>query len=132
MSFTGGSLNCAGPHLSIAMPWPKPSAEKTTLLEHALNGKGERRLLFGAPTWFVGGNMFTSVFGDDVFLRLAPTDQEEIRKDGAKPFEPMKGGVMKEYLLLPPTILSDDKLLAQWIEKSYTLVASLPAKVKKK
>ncbi len=116
----------------IAMPWPKPSAEKTTLLEHALTGKGERRVLFGAPTWFVGGNMFAGVFGDDIFLRLTPTDQAEMRRLGAKPFEPMKGGVMKEYLLLPHAVLSDDTLLAQWIDKSYSFVASLPAKAKKK
>jgi 2-hydroxychromene-2-carboxylate isomerase len=54
------------------MPWPKPSAEKTALLEYALNGKGERRVLFGAPTWFVSGNMFTGVFGDDIFLDSPP------------------------------------------------------------
>ena len=116
----------------ITMPWPKPSAEKTTLLENVLTGKGERRFLFGAPTWFLGGNMFTGVFGNDIFIRLTPTDQTEMRRLGAKPFEPMKGRVMKEYLVLPHTVLSDYTLLAQWIDKSYSFVASLPAKDKKR
>ncbi len=114
------------------MPWPKPSAEKTRLLERSLSGRGDRRLVFGAPTWFVGGNMFAGVFGDDVFLRLTSADLEEIRSLGAKPFEPMKGGVMKEYTLLPSAVLGDDKLLAHWTNKSYTYATSLPAKAKKK
>ena len=76
--------------------------------------------------------MFSGVFGDDIFLRLTSTDQMEIKKLGAQPFEPMKGGVMKEYALLPPAVLGDDKLLAQWINRSYSYAASLPTKAKKK
>ena len=114
------------------MPWPKPSAEKAELLERALSGRGERRVLFGAPSWFVGGNMFAGVFGDDVFLRLTAPDQAEIKKLGGKPFEPMKGGVMKEYVVLPSTALKDEKLLEQWIGKSYSYASSLPPKAKKK
>ena len=102
------------------------------LLEHALKRKGERRVLFGAPTWFVGGNMFAGVFGDDIFIRLTPADQTEVKKLGAKLFDPLKRGVMKNYLLLPYDILYDDKLIEQWLEKSYALVTSLPVKAEKK
>jgi TfoX/Sxy family transcriptional regulator of competence genes len=114
------------------MPWPKPSAEKTGHLERALSGRGNRRLIFGAPTWFMGGNMFAGVFGDDVFLRLTTADLAEIKNQGAKPFAPMKGDVIKEYALLPPAILGDNQLLAQWIGKSISYASSLPAKAKKK
>ena len=114
------------------MPWPKPSTEKTELLERALAGKGERRLLFGAPSWFVGGNMFAGVFADDVFLRLTASDLAEIKRLGGKPFEPMKGGVMKEYAVLPSTTLKDETLLEKWIGKSYSYASSLPPKAKKK
>jgi len=114
------------------MPWPKPSAEKTEHLERALSRRGDRRVLFGAPTWFVGGNMFTGVFGDDIFLRLTPTDLVEIKSLGARPFEPMKGGAMKEYATLPPVVMRDEKPLAHWLDRSYSYAASMPAKVKKK
>ena len=43
----------------------------------------------------MGGNMFAGVFGDDIFIRLTPADQTEVKKLGAKPFDPMKSGVMK-------------------------------------
>jgi TfoX/Sxy family transcriptional regulator of competence genes len=113
------------------MPWPKPSAEKTQLLEHALSGKGERRQLFGAPCWFAGGNMFTGVFGEDIFIRLSEADHAEASRAGAKPFQPVKGRIMKEYATLPATLLGE-ATLKPWLERSYRYTSSLPEKPAKK
>ena len=60
----------------------KALKEKTPILEHALTGKSERRVLFGTPTWFVGGNIFAGVFSDDIFPRLTLADQVEIKELG--------------------------------------------------
>jgi hypothetical protein len=115
------------------MPWPKPSAEHTQLLARVLTGHaGEPRLVFGAPTWFVNGNMFAGVFGDGVFLRLPEPDLGKIFSlRGVEHFEPMKGGVMKEYAYLLPRFLGNERLLAVWLNRSLSYTRSLPAKEKK-
>jgi TfoX/Sxy family transcriptional regulator of competence genes len=105
--------------------------EKSGLLGRALSTKGERKMLFGTPCWFVGGNMFAGIFADDIFLRLGEADLAEIKRLGAKPFEPVKGRVMKEYATLPQALLGE-KLLAVWLERSYSYASSLPVKAEKK
>jgi TfoX/Sxy family transcriptional regulator of competence genes len=113
------------------MPWPKPSAEKTRLLERAISTRGERRMLFGAPCWFVGGTMFAGVFADDIFLRLMEADLVEAKCLGAKLFEPVKGRVMKEYVIFTEALIGT-KPLSAWLEKSYLYASSLPVKTGKK
>ena len=115
----------------ITMPWPKPSIEKVGLLERTISTRGERRVLFGAPCWFIRGNMFAGVFGEDIFLRLGETDLVDAKSLGAKPFQPVMGRVMKEYATLPPALL-EGKPLAAWLEKSYSYTSSLPIKAGKK
>jgi TfoX/Sxy family transcriptional regulator of competence genes len=113
------------------MPWPKPSLEKTRLLERALSARGERRMLFGAPCWFIRGNMFAGVFAEDIFLRFGVTDLVEAKRLGAKLFEPVKGRVMKEYATFPEALMGE-KPLSVWLEKSYLYASSLPVKTGKK
>jgi TfoX/Sxy family transcriptional regulator of competence genes len=105
--------------------------EKAGLLERTLSTRGERRVLFGAPCWFTRGNMFAGVFGEDIFLRLGETDLVEAKRLGAKPFQPVKGRVMKEYATLPPALL-EEKQFETWLEKSYVHSSSLPVKAGKK
>jgi len=94
---------------------------------------GELRKMFGYPCSFVNNNMFTGLHEDNWIVRLREEDREEMmKKHGAKPFEPMKGRIMREYLALPKEIQEDQDLLSTWLEKSYEFVSSLPPKAKKK
>ena len=43
----------------------------------------------------------------------------------------MAGRPMKEYAKVPPAILADEALLAEWVGRSYAFVAAMPPKVKK-
>ena len=43
-------------------------------------------------------------------------------------FEPMPGRAMKGYVVLPKAIYSDDKLFAEYLDKSIKYVSSLPPK----
>lgn len=88
-------------------------------------------MLFGAPCWFVGGNMFAGIFANDIFLRLREADLVEAKCLGAKPFEPVNGRVMKEYVTFPEALLGEKPLFA-WLEKSYLYASSLPVKMGKK
>ncbi len=111
--------------------WPKASAEKGELLEaHVMCFKAEKRQMFGAPVWFVNGNMFSGVFADGIFARFSEKDRAELKNE-TKPFEPVAGHAMSEYLTLPSTILQNEKRFDDVLARSYAYVSSLRPKEKK-
>jgi len=117
------------------MAWKKSSDELIEKFYENLEEypSGELRKMFGYPCSFVNNNMFTGLHEENWIVRLDEEDQEELmKKHGAKPFEPMQGRIMREYLALPQEIQSDQDLLNTWLEKSYKFVSSMPPKAKKK
>jgi hypothetical protein len=67
-----------------------------------------------------------------MLLRLPEAQRAELlRERGAKVFEPMPGRAMKEYVVVPKSMLEDRKTLATWIQRSRTFAASLKPKPKK-
>ena len=90
---------------------------------------GEKRRMFGCPCAFAVGNMFAGVVENRMMLRLSQKDRKEfLNMEGAKPFEAMPGRVMREYVEVPPSMLSRNPHLSAWIERSYAYVNSLPSK----
>ncbi len=111
--------------------WPKASPKKGELLEaHVKRFKTDKRQMFGAPVWFVNGNMFAGVFGDGVFARFSEKDRRELSAE-TKPFEPVAGHAMSEYLTLPQKILDDAEKFDGLLDRSHTYVSSLKPKKKK-
>jgi len=91
-----------------------------------------QRKMFGYPCAFVNGNMFTGVFGSDVFVRLGDDAlQQLVREGGAAAFEPMPGRPMRGYSLVPEAALADPAALRVWMKKSLDFGLTLPAKEKK-
>jgi TfoX/Sxy family transcriptional regulator of competence genes len=89
----------------------------------------ELRKMFGCPCAFVHGQMFAVLHPAGLALKLSDEDREALlQAPGAKPFEPMPGRTMRQYLVLPPADPSTEGDLQRWIGKSYTYAASLPAK----
>lgn len=92
----------------------------------------ERRKMFGFPCSFVNGNMYMGLYQDDMALRLPDEHREKfLRIRGARIFEPMPGRPMREYIVVPKTVMEDRKELAQWIDRSLKYAASIKPKVKK-
>lgn len=88
-----------------------------------------QRKMFGYPAGFVNGNMFMSLFQDDMILRLPESLREEFLKvDGAKIFEPMPGRPMREYIAVPPQVMADKKKLASWVSRALDYGTSLKPK----
>src|SRR5437867_1257096 len=76
------------------------------------------RKMFGYPAAFINGQMFTGLFQESMILRLPADDRDDLMKhSGAKPFEPMPGRAMKEYVVVPPSIISSDSQLGAWLGK---------------
>jgi TfoX/Sxy family transcriptional regulator of competence genes len=92
----------------------------------------ERRLMFGYPCLFVGGNLATGLYEDRWHVRLSPADTTSLLAlEGAGPFEPMPGRPMTGYTLLPTTVVDDDAAVRDWVGRAISHAASLPPKVPK-
>ena len=77
-----------------------------------------QRPMFGYPSAHVNGNMFAGLFKDSMILRLREELREELIAAGGEPFAPMPGRVMREYVTVPESILSNRGKLTVWIGKS--------------
>lgn len=90
------------------------------------------RKMFGYPCAFVNGNMFAGLFGDGVFARVPPDLRAALERDhGARPFEPMAGRPMKDYLGLPDAVIADEGQFAAAISAAFRYTAGLPPKAAK-
>lgn len=92
----------------------------------------EPRKMFGYPCFFVNGHLAGGLHEGNFLLHLSDVDRVELDNLGGHVFSPFPGRTMKEYAVLPESILNDRKLLGEWIERSVTYCASLPPKNKKR
>ena len=110
--------------------WKKTSPELVAAFDKAVptSPSVTRRPMFGYASAFVNGNMFAGTFQDSIVVRLAETDRAALLKmKGAAPFGPM-GHPMKEYVVVPPSIVAKPKELSAWIERGHRYGSTLPAK----
>jgi TfoX/Sxy family transcriptional regulator of competence genes len=110
--------------------WKKTSPELVAAFDKAVpvSPSVTRRPMFGYASVFVNGNMFAGTFQDSIVVRLAETDRAALLKlKGAAPFEPM-GHPMKEYVVVPASIVAKPKELGAWIERGHRYGLTLPAK----
>ena len=91
----------------------------------------ERRQMFGYPVAFVNGNMFMGLFGELMHLRLPEELRVELIEIGGAPFEPMPGRPMREYVVVPESVLKSRTKLASWVDRALRHTMSLPPKKKK-
>ena len=114
-----------------SMSWKKASPALCKLLDESMSGiRSDRRMMFGSPTFFLNGNMFAGVHEDNIILRLSEKDRKALVAAcrDAKPFEPMAGRAMKEYMALPEGACASPDLLHDYLKRSYDYAFSLPAK----
>jgi TfoX/Sxy family transcriptional regulator of competence genes len=92
----------------------------------------ERRKMFGYPCAFVNGNMASGLFGTKMFVRLPENERKTlIDKQGATPLEPLPGRIMKEYVVVPPSLLARDASLKRLVTRSLDYAKTLAPKTKK-
>lgn len=89
----------------------------------------EVRQLFGCPAAFVHGNMFAGGHQETLLVRLPPDAVERaVQDDGCRRFEPMAGRPMREYVVLPPSVVADDAQLDRWLGRALAYSCELPPK----
>jgi TfoX/Sxy family transcriptional regulator of competence genes len=117
------------------MPMPRPDDATRAYFDAILpdDPRIAVRPMFGNLAGFVNGNMFTGVFGSQVFVRLSEEERAELLAEpGADDFEPMPGRPMREYVTLPDAWREDPERARVWLARSLSWASDLPAKVPKK
>jgi TfoX/Sxy family transcriptional regulator of competence genes len=116
------------------MPWKKSSESLVSVFDRVLAGfdVAERRQMFGYPCAFVGGNLCFGLFEEQFMVRLdAENRASALALAGAAPFEPMAGRPMREYVVLPSSVVAKPRELERWVARSVAYVGSLPPKTPK-
>ena len=116
------------------MAWKKSPEELRTFLSETLKDVAcQKRQMFGYPVYFINNNMFIGAHQDDIILRLAAADREAalMNYKEIKPFEPVPGRVMKEYVVLSESLYRNEEIFPELLAKSIGYVSSLPPKEKK-
>lgn len=90
--------------------------------------EGIERKMFGYPACFVHGNMYMGLHELGFVFKLREGDREAALREGAMPFAPMAGRVMKEFVVWNDTTLPAEPELKLWVSRAYEYAASLPAK----
>ena len=114
--------------------WKKSPPELIATFDAAIAGKPgvERRQMFSYPCAFLGGNLLSGLFQDQMMVRLSDTDRAKaVTEAGAKPFAP-GGRPMREYVVLPPAIVADKRKRGTWLRRAIAYVETLPPKKPRK
>ena len=117
------------------MTWEKADRGLIELLEKSLASYScDRKFMFGSPTFFINNNMFAGVYQRTIILRLSESDRAEIAATHAeaKPFEPMPGRFMKEYVALPEALCRNERVFQEWLDRAYRYTRALSPKEPKR
>lgn len=113
------------------MAWKKSPARLVAAFDAVLprDQRVERRAMFGYPCAFVNRNMFAGLHEEALFVRLDRDGRERlISLHDARPFEPMKGRVMREYVVVPELLVGKPRELVGVIANAFQYAAGLPPK----
>ena len=92
----------------------------------------ERKLMFGYPALFVGGNMVSGLYESSWFVRVGDAEGAELLAvEGAGPVEIMPGRTMAGYVALPPSVIVDDSAARSWLDRAIAFGQTLPPKAPK-
>jgi TfoX/Sxy family transcriptional regulator of competence genes len=113
--------------------WGPAPEEWVAAFAAASRGVGEPRKMFGYSAAFANGYMFAGLHEVGLVMRLPEKEREVfLRQAGARPFEPMPGRVMREYVVAPDALAAAPAALRGWVEKAFRYASSLPAKPARK
>ena len=109
---------------------PKPSDDaKTAFTKLVPDGPTVTlRPMFGNLAAFVNGNLFTGLFGEDLFVRLSEDESAKVRKQGGSDFAPMPGRPMRGYVTVPGTWRSKPEPVKAWIKLALQQTGKMPPK----
>ena len=111
------------------MAYDERLAARISDLMHARPGVVERKM-FGGMGWTIGGNMAVGVMRTDhLVVRLPPEEVDEaIREPHVHEFGRPGSKPMKGFVIIDSEGVSDDAVLADWVDRGAARASELPAK----
>ena len=86
------------------------------------------RKMFGGWAVMLRGNMLAGVIGDDLMVRVGPTDHEKyVNQPGAREMD-FTGRPMRGMLLVDGSSVRETDRLEEWLGVCQEFVGELPAK----
>lgn len=87
------------------------------------------RAMFGGLAFLIGGHMTVVAGGDgDIMVRADPATSAELVEATPAEFAVMQGRELKGWLCLDVNDVTDDDVLATWVDRAVRYSATLPAK----
>ena len=86
----------------------------------------DERKMFGGICFLVAGKIACGVMGDDLLVRVAPTDAAALESSLGVRRADMKGRPMKGWLLVAPEATADDGDLGIWIRRGEARASAVP------
>ena len=109
------------------MAYDEALADRVRELISARAEVSERKM-FGGIGFMLSGNMAVGVIGEDLIVRLDPSDAEKaLREPGVREFD-FTGRPMKGWLFVGPEATAADENFAGWVDAGADFAASLPSK----
>lgn len=84
-------------------------------------GKVEFKNMFGGIGIFKEGVMFAKIGGDKFRLKVSDANKKQFEERGMNPFYSEKKKKGMPYWEVPPEILENKELLAEWASQSYEI-----------
>lgn len=117
------------------MTMPRPDEESKAFFASVIpvDPRITIKPMFGNIASFINGNMFSGLFGNQIFVRLPEMERLRLlNEEGATEFSPMPGRAMKEYVTIPDQWRQEPEKIQEWISLSLLWVGELPVKEPKK
>jgi TfoX/Sxy family transcriptional regulator of competence genes len=90
----------------------------------------EEKKMFGGIGFLLSGNMLVGVWKNSLIARLGPEQGgEALLEPYVKVFD-ITGKPMKNWILVEPEGVGEDKQLKDWIQRALKFVGKLPGKEK--
>lgn len=87
-----------------------------------------KKRIFGGLAFMAFGNMSVGFHGNELIVRVYPTETDALlKKPGVRIFD-ITGKPMKGWLLVAATAVPDKKAITGWVNMGLAYAKSLPAK----
>ncbi len=92
-------------------------------------GQCTSRRMFGGAGIYNDGLFFAIIENDTLRFKVNDTNRPDYEEAGMEPFKPYKDKAeIMQYYEVPPDVLEDDELLAEWAEKALDVARSAALK----
>jgi len=97
------------------MAWKKNSPEAIRRFDMAGAPGAQRKLMFGCPVYELHGQRYAMLHQNRVVLRLSDEHAAQLIAKGGRMWEPMKGRVRKDRIVVPEAIARSVRSLRAWV-----------------